>query len=117
MARQPDPKSKAGFVRSLPSSLSAAEVVARAKTKRITLTEQYVYTVRASVNRKAKATRAGTAPGKRAPGRPPKAPRRAAPGGVTGNGLEAAIERIVERIVEVRVTAILRAKLHGLAAG
>lgn len=113
MARKPDPKSKAGFVRSLPTSISAADVVARAKAKHITLTEQYVYAVRTSMNRKAKTTRAGGAPGKRDPGRPPKA--RSTGMHAAGGGVEAAIERIVERIVEERVTAVLKAKLGGLS--
>lgn len=115
--RQPDPNSKAGFVRSLPTTLSAADVVARGKAKRIALTEQYVYAVRASMNRKAKTTkaRAGTTSTKRGPGRPTKA-RSEGTRAVAGDGLEAAIERIVERIVEERVAAVLKAKLGGLSA-
>jgi hypothetical protein len=40
--------SKAAFVRSLPSSTPAKEVVAKAKSQGITLTDAYVYNVRAT---------------------------------------------------------------------
>jgi hypothetical protein len=40
--------SKAAFVRSLPTSMSAKEVVAKAKALGITLTDAYVYNVRAT---------------------------------------------------------------------
>jgi hypothetical protein len=53
MPRKPDPKSKAGFVRSLPSTLSAAEVVANAKAAGVKLDAAYVYAVRTNVNKKA----------------------------------------------------------------
>jgi hypothetical protein len=46
MARKLDPKSKAGFVRSQPASLSAAEVVTKAKGAGLKLDVQYVYKVR-----------------------------------------------------------------------
>jgi hypothetical protein len=40
--------SKAAFVRSLPGKMSAKEVVAKAKAQGITLTDAYVYNVRAT---------------------------------------------------------------------
>lgn len=60
---------KTAFVRSLPTSLTAKEVVSKAKDAGITLTEKYVYNVRSSSN-------AGT-PVKRKPGRPPGSVNRA----------------------------------------
>lgn len=43
---------KSAFVRSLPSSLSAAEVISRAKVKGIKLSAAQVYTIRANARRK-----------------------------------------------------------------
>jgi hypothetical protein len=43
---------KSAFVRSLPSSLSAAEVISRAKLKGIKLSAAQVYTIRANARRK-----------------------------------------------------------------
>jgi hypothetical protein len=44
---------KSAFVRSLPASLSAAEVISRAKLKGIKLSAAQVYTIRANARRKA----------------------------------------------------------------
>jgi hypothetical protein len=44
---------KSAFVRSLPASLSAAEVISRAKDKGIKLSAAQVYTIRANARRKA----------------------------------------------------------------
>ncbi|HKU44085.1 MAG TPA: hypothetical protein VJR89_38255 [Polyangiales bacterium] len=44
---------KSAFVRSLPGSLSAAEVISRAKDKGIKLSAAQVYTIRANARRKA----------------------------------------------------------------
>jgi hypothetical protein len=46
MARKPDPKSKAGFVRSFPASMPAAEIVMKGKAKGIKVDVGYVYSVR-----------------------------------------------------------------------
>jgi hypothetical protein len=43
---------KSAFVRSLPGTLSAAEVIARGKTKGIRLSAAQVYTIRANARRK-----------------------------------------------------------------
>lgn len=73
MARKPDPKSKAGFVRSFPASTPAADIVTKGKAKGIKLDVRYVYSVRTAVRAKRKKTRtAPSAPvAKRGPGRPP----------------------------------------------
>jgi hypothetical protein len=44
---------KSAFVRSLPATLSAADVISRAKTKGIKLSAAQVYTIRANARRKA----------------------------------------------------------------
>jgi hypothetical protein len=54
--------SKAAFVRSLPATTPAKDVVAKAKAAGLSLTEPYVYNVRAT----SKAKKSGT----RGPGRP-----------------------------------------------
>jgi hypothetical protein len=58
MARKLDPKSKAGFVRSQPASMPAADLVKAAKVKGIKLDVQYVYAVRGAKKKRSKATRA-----------------------------------------------------------
>jgi hypothetical protein len=70
------PQTKAGFVRSLPANLTAKEVVAKAKTANITVTEKQVYNIRsaARVARKAKRAKANgrssARPANGAPARP-----------------------------------------------
>ncbi len=64
-------QSKAEFIRSLPSTTPASEVVAKAKAAGMSLTPQYVYNLRARANRAAGAP-------KRGPGRPPGSGRKAA---------------------------------------
>jgi hypothetical protein len=52
------PKSKSGFIRNLPSSTPAKEVVKQAKALGMRLTESYVYNVRGAAKKAAKAKRA-----------------------------------------------------------
>ena len=92
---------KTAFVRSLPSTLSAANVVAKGKAEGITLSIGYVYGIRS----KSKAD-----PAKRGPDRPKKT----ANGGIVDHGLVVEIERMVERIVEAKVGEFLRSKLAAL---
>src|SRR5689334_16817564 len=54
---------KSAFVRSLPESMSAKDVVAKAKAAGMILTENYVYTIRSAAKKKS-----GKGPGR--PGRP-----------------------------------------------
>jgi hypothetical protein len=61
-ASTPNGMSKAAFVRSLPASTPAKEVVAKAAEKRIKLTEAYVYNVRATTKAAKKSKRATVAP-------------------------------------------------------
>jgi hypothetical protein len=62
--------SKAAFVRSLPTSTPAKEVVAKAKSQGITLTDAYVYNVRATSKAgkgKKKSSKRGASSAKRRP--------------------------------------------------
>jgi hypothetical protein len=94
---------KSAFVRGLPSTMPAAEVVKTAAAKGIKLGEKFVHTIRYNAKKSA-AKKSGGSVGKRGPGRP-----RMDNGGV-GNGLEAAIEHIVE----AKVNALLSQKLGAL---
>jgi hypothetical protein len=120
---------KSEFVRSLPSSMPAADVVKAAKAKGITLTDKYVHTIRYNAKTAKKRsspapvmTAAATGPAhspapaapRRGPGRPPKALARPRAAGGDSGGIVAEIERIVERVVERKVSEILRAKLGGI---
>ncbi len=55
--------SKSGFVRALPATLSAKEVVAQAKAKGIVLSDAYVYKIRSATKRPTKATGVAVAVG------------------------------------------------------
>ena len=48
---------KTDFVRSLPSTMSAKEIVEKAKAKGMTISEQYVYTIRTNSRRKGGASK------------------------------------------------------------
>jgi hypothetical protein len=97
MPRKLDPKSKAGFVRSLPATMSVADVVKAAKSKGIKLDVAYVYSVRGAMKakkKKAKATTNGHAP-----------ITTASSSGLVGE---------IERIVEAKVSAMLKERLGAL---
>jgi hypothetical protein len=55
---------KSAFVRSLPGDMSAKDVVSKAKAQGITLTENYVYTIRSAAKTKAKKGGTGRGPGR-----------------------------------------------------
>lgn len=106
MARKLDPKSKSGFIRAQPASMTAADVVAAGRKAGINFATFLVYSVRSAKKGKAKAARAAT--------------KHAAGGGEIpipykkhepdAGGLVAEIERMVER----KVDAMLKAKLGSL---
>src|SRR5688572_753402 len=62
---------KSAFVRSLPADMPAKEVVEKGKADGVSLSVEYVYSIRNAARVAAKKTNAGEAP--RRPGRPPKA--------------------------------------------
>ena len=115
MPRTLDPRSKAGFVRSLPSALSAAEVISKGKTAGHKLTAAYVYSVRAASNRKARATNGSAGSGKHGGAGRPRKVRPLDAGRDVGNGLVAELEKMISAIVERKLAEMLEAKLAGLA--
>jgi hypothetical protein len=84
--RSPGGPNKSQFVRDQSPSLSAAEVVEKAKAKGIELTTAFVYSIRSQAKSKAK----GAKPGPK-PGRPPAS----AGGRVAGGGIDSLIRNIV----------------------
>jgi hypothetical protein len=110
MARRPDPKSKAGFVRSLSSSTPAADVVEAGKAKGIKLDVQYVYAVRTAKKKRAKTARAGKRVAPR-DGKPSVGNGPVTHGPSRGQG---GLLAEIERIVEAKVVTMLKAKLGAL---
>ena len=116
---------KSAFVRGLPASMPAPEVVKAAAAKGIKLSVKFVHTIRynAKVSAKKKgggssapvvsAASSAAAPIKRGPGRPPKAASAAPTSHATAGGLVGEIEHIVER----KVTAMLKERLGALFSG
>ena len=107
---------KSAFVRSLPATMSAQDVVKAAKAKGIKLSDKFVPTIRynakvSAAKKAGKSAAAGSAasgasaPVRRGPGRP----RTVAHGGVR-TGLEA----MIENIVEAKVNELLQARLGAL---
>jgi hypothetical protein len=76
---------KSQFVREQPTTMTAKQVVTKAKDAGITLSEKYVYNIRAKANARRRTGR---------PGRPPKAGRPAASsaGGLEGRLIDLALE-------------------------
>jgi hypothetical protein len=75
---------KSQFVREQPTTMTAKQVVSKAKDAGITLSEKYVYNIRAKANARRRTGR---------PGRPPKSARGAASsGGLEGRLIDLALE-------------------------
>jgi hypothetical protein len=85
--------SKAAFVRSLPATTPAKEVVAKAKAAGLSLTEPYVYNVRAT------SKRATGEPRGRGPGRP-----------AASHGVEGLLRAVASNIGLARSLEILQAE-------
>jgi hypothetical protein len=107
---------KSAFVRSLPATMPAKEIVARAQAQGFKITEVYIYSLRAKARAAAKLKTNGS-PAKRGPGRPPKTVRMEsfsnAPRTASG-GFESALERLIVDIVERQVAELLRTRLETL---
>jgi hypothetical protein len=111
---------KSAFVRSLPATMSAQDVVKAAAAKGIKLGDKFVHTIRynaklAAAKKEAKRSPASTStdaavPAKRGRGRPRKVDAVHASASSVSHGLE----REIERIVEAKVTAILKERLGAL---
>ena len=104
---------KSAFVRNLSGDMSAKDVVAKAKAAGITLTENYVYTIRSAAKNKAKK---GTG---RGPGRP-KGSKSASLSLSSNGSLE---KRFMESALEIgignaeKLLAQLRTRLRSVALG
>ncbi len=66
----PKPVSKSAFVRGLPPSLPAKEVVAKAKSAGLKISDRYVHVIRSIAKRAAKQGNGAAGPGPRRGGRP-----------------------------------------------
>jgi hypothetical protein len=117
-----DTPSKADFIRGLPVTTPAAEVVSRAKAAGISLTPQYVYNLRARANVKSSAAVGPVV--KRGPGRPPRSPSavaaspRVAPMGTNGQlgDIEAVLRAIGAELGLGQAIAVLEAEREKVAA-
>jgi hypothetical protein len=98
------PVNKSAFVRSMPTTMPAKELIARAKTKGFKLTAAYVYSIRAKANA---AARKKGSQAKR-PGRPPKT---ASSSPSHAGGSVSSLEQLITEIVERRVVEILQSKM------
>jgi hypothetical protein len=84
---------KSAFVRSLPATLSASDVIARGKTKGIRLSAAQVYTIRANARRK----------GPKSKARAPKA-KAAARGVSVGRGVDAREAEFIAAALDLGLT-------------
>jgi hypothetical protein len=104
---------KSAFVRGLPENLSAKDVVSKAKAAGMTLTENYVYTIRSAAKNKSKK---GTG---RGPGRP-KGSTSASSAGSSSGSLEA---RFIEAALELglgnaeKLLSKVRGRIKSVAFG
>jgi hypothetical protein len=121
MAAKKNPAAnKSAFVRTLPASMPAADVVKAAAAKGIAMTDKYVHTIRYNAKKtgrkkSARLAPVAAAPAKRRPGRPRKNAV-ASSAGSASHGLIAELEAMISRIVEQKVTEILKARLAPLAS-
>lgn len=106
---------KSAFVRGLPGDMSAKDVVAKAKAGGITLTENYVYTIRSAAKNKSKKGGTGRGPGR------PKGSKSSASVSLSSNGsLE---KNFIESALELglgnaeKLLAKLRARIRSVALG
>jgi hypothetical protein len=104
MAAKKSTPSKTSFVKSLPATMPAKEVIARGKAAGISLTEMYIYSIRSKSKAKA---------GARAPRGAATSKRATSMGARTRSG-GSDLQRLVERIVEEQVMKALRAKIGEL---
>jgi len=105
---------KSAFVRNLPADMSAKDVVAKAKAANITLTENYVYTIRSAAKNKSKKGGTGRGPGR------PKGSKSTFTAATSGGSNEKAF---VELALELglgnaeRLLAKVRSRIRAVALG
>lgn len=109
---------KSAFVRSLPESMSAKDVVSKAKAANMVLTENYVYTIRSAAKKKS-----GKGPGR--PGRPKGSVNKpAAAAGASSSGTSNSSQaRFIEAALEIglgnadKLLGKLRAQIKSVTLG
>lgn len=111
---------KSAFVRSLPESMSAKDVVSKAKAANMVLTENYVYTIRSAAKKKS-----GKGPGR--PGRPKGSvnkPAAAASASSSSSGTSNSSQaRFIEAALEIglgnadKLLGKLRAQIRSVTLG
>lgn len=99
------PKNKKAFILSFPTSVSANEIVAKAKEIGLDFSPLYVHQARSLQRAKARLRRNGNAPATRPPGRPRINP--IAPSLAKAVGTEAALLHAIEQLVDARVRRVL----------
>ena len=99
---------KSAWIRSQPGSLSAKEVVDKAKAEGIQLSLAQVYTARSTAKKQGASPNGGRAPGRRGPGRPKGSGASAVSGDVRRQFVQLAVrlgtddaQRLLDRIVDV----------------
>ena len=102
---------KAAFIRSMPSSMPAKEVVAEAAKQGLKITEGHVYNLRSSGSKKPKngsttitVTNGGITSSKRGPGRPRKSGTEFSTGGTTSQ--ETQLRRAIAELGLTRARAV-----------
>lgn len=98
---------KSVFVRSQPASMTARDVVAKAKSRGISIKENYVYTVRALAKRRTS---------KRGPGRPRKNAVAATQNSAAATGVEQLLRAAAAEIGLSRALEILRQQRDAVRA-
>jgi hypothetical protein len=116
-SKNPEFGAKAAFIRSMPTTMTAKEVVAEAQKHGLKITEGHVYNLRSSSTKKPKngattlTVSNGGAPVKRGPGRPAKFARP-----TTSSSDEGALRRAIAELGLTRARAVF-AEVEAAFAG
>jgi len=108
-SKNPEFGAKAAFIRSMPTTMTAKDVVAEAQKQGLKITEGHVYNLRSSSTKKPKSGAStlsvsnGGAPVKRGPGRPPKVAR---PTTTSSTSDEGALRRAIAELGLTRARAV-----------
>jgi hypothetical protein len=104
---------KSEFVRGLPASMPAPEVVKAAAAKGIKLSVKFVHTIRYNAKVSARKKAGGAAP-KRGPGRPRAVLALSSPSSASSSSASPGLVGEIERIVERKVSQLLKERLGAL---
>lgn len=112
-AKNPEFGAKAAFIRSMPSTMPAKEVVAEAAKQGLKLTEGHVYNLRSGSSKKSmngsttlSITNGSAAPAKRGPGRPPKSAAAAPVSQPQHTSQETSLRRAIAELGLTRARAV-----------